>query len=117
MPKSAKRLYNVFMLMHAFLGHASVTYLCSVVSHLPCCWKRAEDFTMHSIVRRWRAAALEALHAFIAGPLAAAPPAQCAALQEGVAALLAPTLDAICACPPLQVKPHMPYPGSFAGGH
>lgn len=54
-------------------------------------------------MRRWRASALEALHAFIAGPLATAPPAQRAALAEGVAVLLAPTLDAICACPPLQV--------------
>jgi hypothetical protein len=54
----------------------------------------------------WRACVLEALHAFILGPLASAGRAESRKLQETIAALLAPTLDIISSTPPLQVNIH-----------
>ena len=50
----------------------------------------------------WRASALEALHAFILGPLASARRAESRKLQETIALLLGPTLDIISSTPPLQ---------------
>lgn len=54
----------------------------------------------------WRIAALEALHAFVVGPCSQASPSQAATLISASAALLQPTLDAICASPALQVNAH-----------
>lgn len=51
----------------------------------------------------WRIAALEALHAFVVGPCSQASPSQAPTLTSASAALLQPTLDAICASPALQV--------------
>lgn len=51
----------------------------------------------------WRASALEALQAFILGPLTSAGRAGSRKLQESIAALLAPTLEIISSTPPLQV--------------
>ncbi len=50
----------------------------------------------------WRAAALAALAAFTAGPAAAAPRAEGAALHRAAAGLLAGTLDAVSSAPSLQ---------------
>ena len=55
----------------------------------------------------WRIAALEGLHAFVVGPCLQALPSQTAALSSAAAALLQPTLDAICASPALQVRIHI----------
>ena len=52
----------------------------------------------------WRAAALESLQAYVAGPLRKADPSEQANLARSVAALLRPTLDAVSAHPPLQVQ-------------
>jgi predicted N-acetyltransferase YhbS len=52
----------------------------------------------------WRAAALEALHAYVLGPLAAAPKADQLKLGRSVAQLLRPTLDAIAANVVLQAS-------------
>lgn len=52
----------------------------------------------------WRIAALEALHAFVVGPLSQATPVQSAALTASCASLLQPTLDAITTSPALQVS-------------
>jgi len=50
----------------------------------------------------WRAAALESLQAYVAGPLRKADPMEQANLARSVAALLQPTLAAVSAHPPLQ---------------
>ena len=52
----------------------------------------------------WRAAALESLQAYVAGPLRKADPMEQANLARSVAALLQPTLAAVSAHPPLQVR-------------
>jgi hypothetical protein len=70
------------------------------------CARQITQASMRAHACRWRAAALEALQAFIAGPLRGAAeklPDQARALQERATQLLAPTLDAICSSPPLQV--------------
>ncbi len=59
----------------------------------------------------WRAAALESLQAFVAGPLRKADPTEQAQLARSVAAMLRPTLDAVSGHPSLQVlhsdtRPH-----------
>lgn len=51
----------------------------------------------------WRAAALEALHAYVLGPLAGAPRQDQPKLLKTIATLLQPTLDAIANQPLLQV--------------
>jgi hypothetical protein len=53
----------------------------------------------------WRAAALDALQGYIIGPLTAATQQEQLRLQELVAQLLAPTLDAIISQSNLQVAP------------
>lgn len=53
---------------------------------------------------QWRAAALDALQAYIVGPLMAAPPPEQARLQRTLAQLLAPTLEAITSQNVLQVQ-------------
>ncbi|KAK9838575.1 hypothetical protein WJX81_008486 [Elliptochloris bilobata] len=50
----------------------------------------------------WRASALAALQAFMAGPGAAAGRVEAGRLQRSMAALLAPTLEAVCGAPSLQ---------------
>jgi hypothetical protein len=65
----------------------------------------------------WRASALEALRAFIIGPLTAAGRAESRKLQEAVASLLAPTLDVISSTPPLQVPTHPDLHGFCTGAH
>lgn len=52
----------------------------------------------------WRTAALQALLAIVAGPLAAAPRADQPRLQQRAAALLKPTLDVLVAHAALQVR-------------
>ena len=52
----------------------------------------------------WRAAALESLQAYVAGPLRKADPTEQANLARSVAALLQPTLAAVSAHPPLQAR-------------
>lgn len=52
----------------------------------------------------WRAAALDALQAYIAGPLATADSEEQARLQRTLVQLLSPTLDAISAHAALQVR-------------
>lgn len=52
----------------------------------------------------WRAAALDALQAYIAGPLATADSEEQTRLQRTLVQLLAPTLDAISAHAALQVR-------------
>ena len=51
----------------------------------------------------WRAAALDALQAYIAGPLASAPASEQGRLQRTLTQLLAPTLEAITSQGVLQV--------------
>ena len=53
----------------------------------------------------WRIAALEALHAFVVGPCSQASSSHSSTLTSASAALLQPTLDAICPSPALQVLP------------
>ncbi|KAK9820084.1 hypothetical protein WJX72_005985 [[Myrmecia] bisecta] len=50
----------------------------------------------------WRAAALEALLAFVKGPLAQARRSESTKLQRAIGTLLQPTLDAVCSAPSLQ---------------
>lgn len=52
---------------------------------------------------QWRTAALDALQAYIVGPLMAATPPEQARLQRTLAQLLAPTLEAITSQSVLQV--------------
>lgn len=52
----------------------------------------------------WRAAALEALQAFVAGPLRQAGAVEQAQLARSIGQLLQPTLEAICAHPAMQAR-------------
>ena len=52
----------------------------------------------------WRAAAVDALQAYVAGPLALADAAEQGRLQRTLAQLLAPTLEAICSHAAMQVR-------------
>lgn len=52
----------------------------------------------------WRSAALEALQAFVLGPLKEASKAEATKLQKSVVALMQPTFEAISASPALQVN-------------
>jgi len=56
----------------------------------------------------WRAAALESLQAYVAGPLRKADPMEQANLARSVAALLQPTLAAVSAHAPLQARNDRP---------
>ncbi len=55
----------------------------------------------------WRAAALDALQAYIAGPLSRADGREAASLQRTVALLLAPTLEAICSHAAMQASANL----------
>ena len=80
---------------------------CSIACKLPvssmCTFVQAAAESDMLTELQWRVAALESLHAFVAGPCTRCAPLQAATLTATCASLLQPTLDAICAAPALQV--------------
>ena len=58
----------------------------------------------------WRGSALEALGAFVLGPLAQAGRLESVRLQKTIGSLLQPTLDAISSAPAILVRPYS-WPG------
>lgn len=73
---------------------------------------QAEGEAVLAMELAWRAAALEALQAYMASILPHASRSQGTRVQRMLSSLLQPTLDAVCTSPALQVGPSQPFAAS-----
>lgn len=88
-------------------GKAVLALSCHDVCHadlMPLYAPQTDEAAM-AVELWWRGSALEALRAFVLGPLAQAGRSESVRLQKTIGSLLQPTLDAVSSAPAIMVRP------------